>query len=291
MSDNAIEIRGLVKRFPGFELGPIDLTVPKGAIYGFIGPNAAGKTTTIDLILGMGREEAGEIRVFDLDHRRDEVEVKKWIGYVSPDLSYAAWGKVKRLIHFMRPFYPYWDDDYCETLMGKLGIGWDDKIAAMSFGTRVKLNLLIALSHRPTLLLLDEPTLGVDAVSKQEIFAELLEAVQEEDRTVLISSHGLSDIERFTDHIGVIDNGKLLLEGPTSDIVERYKMVDLRCETRDALPKIEGVLQQSRSDDRVRALVDTESVALDWMKAAGVEEVGSTPVTLEELFIALVKGN
>lgn len=291
MTQPAIEIRGLEKSFRGFKLGPIDITVPKGAIYGLIGPNAAGKTTAIDLIMNMGRESAGDIRIFGLDHREREVEVKRRVGYVSPDLSFNAWKKVKRLIHFVRQFYPDWDQAYCESLLEKLNIGWTDKIGTMSFGSRVKLGLVIALAHRPDLLLLDEPTIGVDALSKQQIFSELLAAVQDSERTVLISSHGLTDIERFTDHVGMIKNGRMLLEGPTGEIVERFRMVDFVHANGLEPPQQGGLYVQERTGDRWRVLVDTHGDGQDWLRSRGVTEVSDSPVTLEELFVALAKEN
>src|SRR5580704_2532707 len=113
MNTNAIEIRNLVKNYPAFTLGPLDLTVPRGAIYGLIGPNGAGKTTAIDLIFGMGKNDAGEIRVFGLDHNRDSVAIKQRAAYVSPDLSFNMWGKVGRAVRFVRGFFPSWDDEYC----------------------------------------------------------------------------------------------------------------------------------------------------------------------------------
>ena len=109
----AIELRGLVKTYPRFTLGPIDLSVPRGAIYGLIGPNGAGKTTAIDLIFGLGRNDAGTIRVLGLDHRADEVSLKRRVAYVSPELNFATWGKVGKAIRFVRGFYPGWDDAYC----------------------------------------------------------------------------------------------------------------------------------------------------------------------------------
>ncbi len=134
MTEHAVEIRGLEKRYPSFTLGPVDLTVPKGAIYGLIGPNGAGKTTTLDMILGLGGKDAGEIKVLGLDHLEDEVEMKRRVGYVSPDLNYAPWGKVKRAVGFVRAFYPDWDDAYCTRLIETLGIGWTDRIVELSFG-------------------------------------------------------------------------------------------------------------------------------------------------------------
>ena len=289
MADEALKIRGLEKSFPSFKLGPLDLTVPKGAIYGLIGPNGAGKTTTIDLVMGMGGKDAGTIEVFGLDHIKEEVAVKKQVGYVSPDLVFNAWGKVNRLVGFIRSFYEDWDDAYCTELLRRLKIGWTDKIATLSFGARTKLGLVLALSHRPALLLLDEPLAGLDAVSKQEVFTELLEAVQDENRTVLISSHDLHDLERFTDHIGMIHKGKLLLEGPTADLVERFRMVDCIAANGANPASIAGVYVQKHEGNRWRVLVDVADNALDRLQAQGVTDVVTTPVTLEELFVGLVK--
>lgn len=184
MSANAVEIRGLQKAFPSFQLGPLDLTVPIGAIYGFVGPNGSGKTTTIDLIFGMGAKDAGSIAVLGLDHLRDEVAMKRQVAYVSPELQFQPWGRVYKVIQFVRGFYPSWDQDYCERLLRSLDVGADERIATLSFGARIKLALVLALSWKPKVLILDEPTVGLDAISKQAVFAELLAAVQDEERGI-----------------------------------------------------------------------------------------------------------
>src|SRR5271157_5001968 len=207
--NNAIEIRGLAKKYPFFQLGPLDLNVPRGAIYGLIGPNGAGKTTAIDLIFGMGENDAGQIRVLGFDHRTDAVALKRRAAYVSPDLNFQVWGKVGKAIRFVRGFYPGWDDAYCAELMKAFHLSDSDRILTLSFGARTKLSLLLALARRPEVLILDEPTTGLDAVSKQQVFAGLLKAVEDGERTVLISSHGLSDLERFADHVGILKHGKL----------------------------------------------------------------------------------
>lgn len=289
MNDLAIEIRGLEKRFPRFKLGPLDLIVPKGAIYGLIGPNGAGKTTTIDLILGMGKKDGGEIRVLGMDHLGEEVEVKRRIGYVSPELNFGAWKTVGKLISFIRAFYPDWDDDYCRSLIDNLKVDWNEKIASLSFGSRVKVSLILALSHRPEVLLLDEPTAGLDAVSKRQIFSELLAAVQSEERTVLISSHGLADVERFSDHIGMIKEGELLVEGSTGDLLERFRMVDMAAPNGWVPDRTAGVYFQGRDEDRVRVLVDQQENAVDRIRSHGFNVLAESPVSLEDLFVALVK--
>src|SRR5579862_9105729 len=204
MSANAVEIRGLTKRFKTFCLGPLDLTVPRGAIYGFVGPNGAGKTTTIDLIFGMGANDSGRITVLGLDHRRDDAAMKREVGYASPELNFQPWGKVGRVIEFMRAFRPTWDNAYCDHLLGAWHLKHSDSVWSLSFGTKIKLALVLAMPWRPRVLVLDEPTVGLDPIAKDLLFAELLSAVRDGERTVLISSHALQDVERFADHVGMI---------------------------------------------------------------------------------------
>jgi ABC-2 type transport system ATP-binding protein len=289
MSGNAVEIRGLEKAFPSFRLGPLDLTVPSGAIYGFVGPNGSGKTTTIDLIFGMGAKDAGTITVLGLDHAREEVAMKRQVAYVSPDLQFQPWGRVHKVIAFVRGFYPTWDQDYCNRLLSSLSVDPNDRIMTLSFGTRIKLALVLALSWRPKVLILDEPTVGLDAISKQEVFAELLAAVRDGDRTVLISSHGLADVERFADHIGMIRAGRLLFEGATSDVIARFRIVDFMVQDGDRLSGRPGVFVQQRDGSRWRALIDLERTPLESLQGLGATPIADAPVTLEELFVAVGK--
>ncbi len=289
--NNAIEIRGLVKTYSRFQLGPLDLTVPRGAIYGLIGPNGAGKTTAIDMIFGMGRNDAGQIRVLGLDHRAAEVALKQHAAYVGPDLNFQVWGKVGKTIRFVRGFFPGWDDAYCAALMKAFHLSDSDKIATLSFGARTKLSLLLALARRPEVLILDEPTTGLDAVSKQQVFNELLKAVEDGERTVLISSHGLSDIERFADHVGMIKNGKLLLEGRTDEIVERFRLAEFFTTNGTTLqnPEPAGLTILRCNENRWHALLDQNSDAQNWLETQGAENLTLTRLTLEDLFVALVK--
>ena len=289
MNTNAIEIRQLKKIYPNFTLGPVDLTVPRGAIYGLIGPNGAGKTTTIDLIFGMGKNDGGEIHVLGFDHQREEIELKRRAAYVSPDLNFAVWGEVDRAIRFVRGFFPGWDDAYCAQLMKSFHLEAGEKIATLSFGAKTKFGLLLALARRPQVLILDEPTAGLDAVSKQEVFGELLKAVENGERTVLISSHGLTDIERFADHIGMIKNGKLLLEGRTDEIVDRFRMAEFFTENGTEFQNRDGLIILKRNENRWHALVDQKNGVQDWLQSKGAKGISLTRVTLEDLFVALAK--
>ena len=285
---NALEIRGLTKAFgEGFRLGPLDLTVPSGGIYGFVGPNGAGKTTTIDLIFGMGGKDAGSISVFGLDHLRDEVEMKRQVGYISPELDFRPWGRINRAIDFVRGFYPSWDDSYCDRLLASLQLNRGDKIGTLSFGAKIKLSIVLALSWRPRLLVLDEPTVGLDAISRQQVFAELLAAVRDEHRAVLISSHAITDVERIADHVGMIKNGQLVFEGSTGDVIERYRIVDFVATADTGLDQQPGVVVQRREQDRWRVLIDRSVTSIERLTGRGARAVSDAPVSLEELFVAL----
>ncbi len=286
---NAIEITGLTKSFSKFQLGPVNLTVPRGSIYGFVGPNGAGKTTTLDLLLGMGTADGGHILVDGLDHERDEVAVKQKIGYVSPDLNFQMWGKVGNAIRFVKGFHTSWDDRHCEHLLKVFRLGIDDKIASLSFGSKIKLALILALAWRPPILILDEPTVGLDAVARHELFAELLDSVGKEDRTVIISSHALADVERFADRMGFIKDGRMLLEGETAELIQRYRMVDCQSSEPQRLQKQPGIILAKQDGQRCRVLVDRGEESGNWLKQFGAQPTASAPVTLEELFVTLAK--
>jgi ABC-2 type transport system ATP-binding protein len=287
MSANALEIRGLKKSYGAFTLGPLDLTVPMGAIYGFVGPNGSGKTTTIDLIFGLGKEDAGTITALGLDHRRDEKAMKLRTGYVGPELTHSSWGRVGRIIAFVKGFYPTWDDQYCQQLMETFGLHPDARVLTLSFGARIKLSLMLALSWRPQLLVLDEPTVGLDAISKRQVFAELLSAVQGEDRAVFISSHGITDLERFADHVGMIRQGQLVFEGPMADILERFRLIDLPAEQGARIEHQAGVLVQQKAGSRWRLLVDQQTFPSARLAQQGLTPLSDAGLSLEDLFVAL----
>jgi ABC-2 type transport system ATP-binding protein len=287
MPANALEIRGLTKSFESFNLGPIDLTVPMGAIYGFVGPNGAGKTTTLDLVFGLGVKDAGSISVLGLDHARDERAMKLRAGYVSPELNYSPWSRVSKVISFVKGFYPTWDDAYCASLLANLNVSVGERTSSLSFGARTKLSLVLALSWRPSLLILDEPTTGLDAISKQQVFAELLSAVQNEDRAVLISSHAITDLERFADHVGLIKNGRMVVEGATDEVVERYRVVDIASDHAAGIEREPGVLVQDRDPHRWRVLLDQRLTPVEKLRAGGRSLLADSALSLEELVVAL----
>jgi ABC-2 type transport system ATP-binding protein len=194
---------------------------------------------------------------------------------------------VGRAIDFVRGFYPTWDAAYCATLMQTFGLGERDRIRTLSLGARMKLTLLLALSWRPALIVLDEPTVGLDAIAKQQLFAELLAAVGDGERSVLISSHGISDLERFADHVGMISRGRLLFEGPITDVVDRYRLVDFVAPSDPGFKSEPGVVVQAREADRWRVLVDRRTPAVESLERRGARAISQAPVSLEDLFVAM----
>jgi ABC-type multidrug transport system ATPase subunit len=291
MSATAIEFEGVQKSFGlAFSLGPLTLSVPRGSIYALIGPNGAGKSTALNMLIGMGEPTLGSITILGRNIREDEVEIKRRTAYVSPDMDYRAWGTVGRAIDFVRGFYPDWNAARCEELQFAFGVHRDSRVDALSFGARMKLALVLALSRDAELLVLDEPTLGLDAIARRQLFAELLKFMAGDGRTILISSHQLTDLERFADHAAIVNQGKLLTSGRMDKLVERYRQFDARV-LRDAPVDIAGVSMIDRQGDRVRLLVDGELAPAEALEMPQLEILAQIPLTLEDLFLALIQSS
>jgi ABC-2 type transport system ATP-binding protein len=289
MNEFAIEFQEVQKTFGfNFTLGPLSLSVPRGSIFGLIGPNGAGKSTALNMLMGLGEPGFGKIRVLDRDLPADEVEIKRRTAYVSPDMDYRAWGTVGRVIDFIRGFYPDWNAARCEEMQFTFDVHRDSNVDALSFGSRMKLALILALSRDAELLVLDEPTLGLDAIARRQLFAELLNFMTKDGRTILISSHQLTDLERFADQVAIVHSGRLLTSGRMDRMLERYGQFDARI-VRGTHLEMAGVQFIDRSDDRVKILVDRDSAPADALKQLGVEVIAEIPLSLEDLFLALTK--
>ncbi|HEY3800531.1 MAG TPA: ABC transporter ATP-binding protein [Caulobacteraceae bacterium] len=288
MTDDAIVLSRVTSRRGDFQLGPLDWTVPRGAVMAFIGPNGAGKTTTLDLMMGLGQPDGGAIEVAGQHQPKDEVALKARVAYVNPDLNFAAWGKVGRAIDFISGFYADWDNARCARLLAEFGLDRNERVATLSFGARMKLSLVMALSRDAEVLLLDEPTVGLDVATRHKLFGEILDFMKREGRTVVISSHQLADLERLADHVAILNHGKLLTSGRMDELVERYEQIDGRLTNGRSLPALDGVRVLARDGDRVRALLDRKFADETELAACPFEVLARTPLTLEDLFVALV---
>lgn len=230
-----ITVSALTRRFGGnTALTSVSLSVARGAVYGLVGANGAGKTTLIKHILGLLRAESGSVRVFGVDPVADPVGVLSRIGYLSEENDLPGWMRIGELIRYQRAFYPRWDDAYAEELRRAFTLDPRAKIKTLSKGQKARTGLLIALAHRPELLVLDEPSSGLDPIVRRDILGAVIRTVADEGRTVLFSSHLLEEVEQVADHVTMISEGKIVLSAPLSDIKESHR-VDGRVPSLDEI--------------------------------------------------------
>ena len=219
MSAALIEIVQLTRRFGAKEaLSSVTLAFPRGGVYGLVGANGAGKTTLIKHIMGLLKAERGSVRVFGLDPVADPVGVLSRIGYLSEENDLPGWMTVADLIRYTRAFYPKWDDAYAEELRKTFALDSAAKIKTLSKGQKARAGLLVALAYRPELLVLDEPSSGLDPIVRKDILGAVIRTIAEEGRTVLFSSHLLDEVEQVADHVTMIKSGRILMSAPLADI-------------------------------------------------------------------------
>ena len=234
MSDYAVEIKGLKKSFDNFTLGPIDLNIPRGTIVGYIGQNGAGKSTTIKLLLGLLRPDFGEINILG---KRDaqNVMLKDRIGVVFDDLYIPQEMNLMQVEKFCSMVYSKWDEKRFYELKNEFKLSNEKCIKNYSRGMKMKLGAAIALSHHAELLILDEATSGLDPIIRDEILDILLDFMQDENHTILISSHILSDLEKVSDYIAFINDGKLLFFEGKDELKEKYAICSISNEEAEKI--------------------------------------------------------
>jgi ABC-2 type transport system ATP-binding protein len=290
---NAIEIRNVSRRFGRkLALDDITLSVPVGTVLGLVGENGAGKTTLIRHALGLLKAESGTVRVFGRDPVVEPVAVLSRTGYLSEEPDLPGWMRVHELMRYVSAFYPTWDAAYAEQLRRDFGLDPLMKIKHLSKGQRARAGLLAALAYRPDLLLLDEPSSGLDPIVRRDILGAIIRTIAEQGRTVLFSSHLLSEVERVSDQIAMIKSGHVLFCDTLDGIRTRHCRVTLRLEDASAKPPtLSGALSwegggrewtavcaAAASDVRVEA------------REAGAEIVEEFPLDLDEIFVAYAGG-
>ena len=229
--ENAIEIHGLTKRYDGFTLDKLSFNVPKGSIMGFIGQNGAGKSTTINAILNIVKADEGEIRVMGLDHIKDENEIKRNIAAVFDELPFNEQLNANDVDLVFRDLFENWDSETFFAYLDRFALPRKKKFGQFSKGMKMKLQIASALSHGAKLLIMDEATTGLDPVVRNEILDIFLEYLQDEENSILMSSHITSDLEKIADSVTFIDKGRLLLTGYKDEILENHGM--LKCTKND----------------------------------------------------------
>ncbi|NOR44538.1 MAG: ATP-binding cassette domain-containing protein [Candidatus Delongbacteria bacterium] len=220
-----LEINNVEKSFEGFKLDKINFSLNKGYIMGFIGPNGAGKTTTIRLIMNLLKKNSGDIKIFGMDNVADEVTIKDRIGFVYEESYFYEHLTIKKMKEIISPFYSRWDDEKFDEYCDIFGLLPKKKIKDLSKGTKMKFSLAVALSHHAELLILDEPTSGLDPVFRDKLMDILREEIQDENKSILFSTHITSDLEKIADYITFINDGKIVFSDQKDILLENYKIV------------------------------------------------------------------
>ena len=223
--NNVLEINNITKDYKKFKIDNISFNLPKGYIMGFIGANGAGKTTTIKLILNMIKRDSGEIKVFGLDNIREEERIKEQIGVVFDECYYLEDWTINDVEKAVSMFYKNWNSSIYEKYLKEFNLARDKKVKDLSRGMRMKLMIAVAFSHEAKLLILDEPTSGLDPVARDEFLDILRDYIEDEEKSVIFSSHITSDIEKIADYITYINNGKIIFTGEKDEFLEKYCII------------------------------------------------------------------
>jgi ABC-2 type transport system ATP-binding protein len=287
--ESAVHFEGVGKRYRHFTLEDINLELPTGSIMGFIGPNGAGKSTTIRIMMGLVHQDAGAVRVLGHTMPDEQAAAKLDIGFVSEDMRLYGAAPLRWHMDFIRSIYPRWDQPYAEKLLQRFDLKQQQKIKGLSHGQRVKAALLLALARRPRLLVLDEPTTGLDPVARHEVLAELMAVLADEDRTILFSSHNTLDVEQISDRITFIDRGRIIDSDDKEIFLDRWRRLRLQLPPDGRLPKLPGVIDVGGSG-RLPVLTTNR---FEPAMVYACNELGATvqavdTMTLEEIFVANV---
>lgn len=288
----AITVDSLDMRYNGEAvLKRLNLAVPEGSVYAFLGRNGSGKTTTIKILLGLLDQESGSVEILGLDPVRDVKILMQDIGYVSEDRALYEWMTAGEMMRFTSAFYRNWDSKLAAELAKRLKIRSEVKIAKMSRGQKGKLCLLLALAYQPRLLILDEPTAGLDSVVRRQFIEETIELISKEGRTVFFSTHLIDEVERVADRVGILTSGKLAMETSLRGMKETTRRITVFCQDDPAAVTLpEGALN-CRTKDRVLSFITT---AYSPEMTAGLEQQNTKKVqvddmSLDDIFVELTR--
>ena len=282
MEQNSIVVKNVTKKFDDFMLDHISFTVPTGRIVGFIGENGAGKSTTINLILDQLKLDAGEIRI--LGKQNHSYLHKENIGVVFDECKFHSVLNAKDIAQILSGSYKTWDMNLFEEYMKRLDVPLNKSIGQLSKGMKMKLSIICALSHKPQILILDEATSGLDPIMRDEMLDVFLEFVQEENHSILLSSHITSDLEKVADYITFIHNGKLIMTASKNDLAYNYAV--MRCKESQFLALDQkDILAYRKRDFQIDVLVSNGKDAQKKYKGIVIDHV-----SVDEIMLLLVKG-
>lgn len=290
--DYSIVAEKLSKQYWGVQaLAGVDLKVEPGTVFGLLGRNGAGKSTLIKILMGMIEEFQGTVSVLGSSSHHELCAMRSRIGYVGEATRVYEWMTLKQLITFTASFYPGWDMEYSQELADRLGIPLEQKIKGFSRGMKRKVLLVLALSHRPELVVLDEPTAGIDALVRREFFNEIIDLLSAEGKTVFFASNNPGEVERLADVVGILDGGKLVLSEEQACLRARFRKLvfDMKEEPAE-LPVFPGSIASGSSGREGWVVFDRfdREQAENVIKGASPERYEFIDLTLEDIFIEFI---
>jgi len=290
MSENAIKMDRVVKSF-GHEqvLQDVSLSIPAGQTLALLGRNGAGKSTTIRILLGLIPADSGTVCFGGFDPSWNSTKVLSQVGYLAEDQTMYPWMTPIELCRFLAPFYPTWDMALAHDYLGRFEIPKQTKICKLSKGQSVKLGLGLALAHRPAIVILDDPAMGLDPIARKEFNRDLVEHLQVSGATVLYSSHLLDEVEAVADAVAILDGGRIVRTGSTESIRDEVKQILLPMEYAIANQKPDGLLDVRRFDDRLAIVTDKADETIHKLSAESIE-FDVVDLCLDEIFAAFVIG-
>jgi ABC-2 type transport system ATP-binding protein len=290
MSDPAIEMQAVSKSFRSTDvLRGMTLTVERGKTFAFLGRNAAGKTTSIRMLLGLLKRDDGAIRVLGLDPQREPIELRRRIGYLAEDQTMYGWMRVEEIVRFVAPFYPTWDHELALKYLRDFELPLRTRIKHLSKGQNVRLGLVLALAHRPELVILDDPALGLDPIMRKQFNRDLITHLQGEGRTVFYSSHLLYEVEPVADEVAILDHGRVIRQAETETLRRDVKQIVLSSDAFSAMRNHLQILDERVDGDRVAVVVEGAEKAASVLGYDGIEHK-IVDLNLDEIFEAYVAG-
>jgi ABC-2 type transport system ATP-binding protein len=290
MVDPVIDVQAVYKSFRSTHvLKGVTLQVGRGKTFAFLGRNAAGKTTLIRMLLGLLGRDDGSMRILGLDPQRDALELRQRVGYLAEDQTMYGWMRVEEIVRFVAPFYPTWDHSLAFKYLRDFELPLRTRIKHLSKGQNVRLGLVLALAHRPEIVILDDPALGLDPIMRKQFNRDLITHLQGEGRTVFYSSHLLYEVEPVADEVAILDQGKIVRRADTETLRRDVKQISLR---RDALASVRGalhVLDERDDGERVVLTVERAPRAIETLGREGID-FRVVDLNLDEIFEAYVAG-
>ena len=286
----AIQVKSLAKQFGSQTvLEQVSFDVPRGKTFAFLGRNGAGKTTAIRILLGLLKQNAGHISILGLDPAKEAMEIRRRVGYLAEDQKMFGWMRVSEVLKFMAPFYSTWDAGLAAKFAKGFELPARTRVRNLSKGQNRRLGLLLALAHRPELVILDDPTLGLDPIVRKEFLRDVVEHLQGAGVTVFFSSHLLYEIEPVADIVGILEGGRIIVQSNTEELRGKVKQIVLPSASYHKLGEVPGQLDVCVRGSQTALVVEDADRALELLASKGITPQVNE-LNLDEIFEAYVAG-